>query len=342
VGDGPAAFSREKIVRELWEQCDVICRKLGGPNLLDELLADEAASRLNETEIVQPALFALQAGVSELWRARGIQPDVVLGHSVGEASAAWASGAFSLEKILRVVIARSRWQAKRRGLGRMLAVSLSVEQAARWVNEHRERIELAAFNAPGQLVLSGETAALEEVAAALKREGVFRIFLPTEYAFHSAQMEPIEGGLRGELAGIAGGSTTVPMISSVTGEMVRGSELDAEHWWKNVRQPVQFSAAAAAAMRAGCTAFIEIGAHPVLAPALAEIALAQKCSIVSVPSLRRGENERRTMFQGLATLYRCGAVCAGPRSSRDPRAPCAFRLTRGSASGLAGVGGCRA
>jgi NADPH:quinone reductase-like Zn-dependent oxidoreductase len=159
------------------------------------------------------------------------------------------------------------------------------------------------------------------VAAALKREGVFRLFLPTEYAFHSAQMDPIEGGLRRELGEIAGGSTMVPMISSVTGEMVRGPDLDAEHWWKNVRQPVQFSAAAAAAMRAGCTAFIEIGAHPVLAPALAEIALAQKCSIVSVPSLRRGEDERRTMFQGLATLYRCGAgVRWAPLFTRSARA----------------------
>jgi acyl transferase domain-containing protein len=119
---GRQLYRREKIVRQVWNECDELCRKLRGPNLLEELLAEEAASRLNETEIAQPALFALQAGITELWRSWGIQPDVVFGHSVGEATSAWASGAFSLEETFRVVIARSRWQAKQRGLGRMLAV----------------------------------------------------------------------------------------------------------------------------------------------------------------------------------------------------------------------------
>jgi acyl transferase domain-containing protein/NADP-dependent 3-hydroxy acid dehydrogenase YdfG/acyl carrier protein len=304
---GRRLYRREKNVREMWERCDAVCRKLGGPNLLEELLADEAGSRLTRTEVVQPVLFALQASVTELWRSWGIQPDMVLGHSVGEAATAWASGAYSLEQIFRVVLGRSRLQALRRGLGRMLAVSLSTEDALRWVNKYPGRVDVAAFNAPGQLVLSGESAALEELAAALKRERIFRIFLPTEHAFHSVQMDTLKDPLLEELAGITGGSMTVPMISTVTGKVVQGAELNDEYWWKNVRQPVQFSAAAATAMQAGCTAFIEIGAHPTLAPALAETALAQKRSIVSIPSLRRGEDERRTMLQGLATLYRCGA-----------------------------------
>ena len=111
VGDGTSALSSGTIVRDCWEQCDATCRRLGGPSLLDALLADEADSRLDHTDIAQPALFALQAGLVELWRAWGIEPDAVIGHSVGEAAAAWAAGIFDLEEIFRVILARSRWQA---------------------------------------------------------------------------------------------------------------------------------------------------------------------------------------------------------------------------------------
>jgi acyl transferase domain-containing protein/NADPH:quinone reductase-like Zn-dependent oxidoreductase/NADP-dependent 3-hydroxy acid dehydrogenase YdfG/acyl carrier protein len=305
---GRQLYHREKIVREAWKQCDDICRKLGGPSVLDALLATETNSLLSRTDIAQPALFALQAGLVELWRAWGIKADMMIGHSVGEAAAAWAAGIFDLEGIFRVVIARSRWHAKMHGLGRMLASALSADEARAWERKFAGRVSVAAFNAPQQVTLSGDAAALEEIAAALKEAEVFCRFLPTHYAFHSAQMDVIEEGLRQELSSVAGGAAKVPMISTVTGELVQGPELNADYWWQNVRQPVRFAAGIEHLLREGCTAFVEIGPHPVMASALAEIALAQKSTALRIASLRRDENERRTMLLGLASLYRMGAA----------------------------------
>ncbi|HEY2140106.1 MAG TPA: type I polyketide synthase, partial [Chthoniobacterales bacterium] len=201
---GRELYEREKVVRDFWGRCDAACRIMGGINLLEELLADEKDSRFDRTDIAQPALFTLQASLVELWRSWGIEPDAVVGHSAGEAAAAWAAGIFDLEGIFRVLLARSRWMEKTRGLGRMLAVSITEEDARKWEQKLSGRISIAAFNAPGQVTLSGESAALERVATALKEQDIFCRFLRPEYAFHSAQMDPIEEGLRQELGGTAG------------------------------------------------------------------------------------------------------------------------------------------
>jgi acyl transferase domain-containing protein len=159
---GRQLFEREKIVRELWEECDAICRRLGGPNLLDSLLATEAESQLMRTEIAQPALFALQAGLPKLWRAWGIEPDFVMGHSAGETAAAWTAGMFDLESILRVVIARSSRQGETRGSGRMLAAAISPEDyAEEFEGKFKGKVVVAAINAPRQITLSGDVNALE-------------------------------------------------------------------------------------------------------------------------------------------------------------------------------------
>ena len=304
---GRQLYESESIVRDMWERCDAICRKLGGPNLLQALLATEADSQMSRTDMAQPALFALQAGLVELWRAWGIEADIVIGHSVGEAAAAWAAGIFGLEEIFRVIIARSRWQQKMHGLGRMLAAAISANDAQEWERKFAGRVCLAAINAPQQITLSGETNALEEIATALKEAEVFCRFLPTDYAFHSAQMDVVEKGLRWELSGIEGSASQIAMISTVTGEPVQGPELNADYWWRNIRQPVRFAAGIEQLLRSGCTTLVEIGPHPVMASALAEIALTQKSSITAVASLRRAEDERGTMLHGLATLYRRGA-----------------------------------
>jgi acyl transferase domain-containing protein/NADP-dependent 3-hydroxy acid dehydrogenase YdfG/acyl carrier protein len=304
---GRQLYHREPIVREVWEQCNSICRKLRGPNLLASLLSTEADSQLSRTEIAQPALFALQAGLVELWRSWGIEADFVVGHSAGEVLAAWAAGIFDFESALRIVIARSSRQAQTHGLGRMLAVAMSAEDYANaWAQKLGGRVMVAAINAPQQITLSGDACALEEIAAASKEKEIFCRFLTMEYAFHSAQMDPIEAGLREELAAIAGGAAKISMISTVTGKPVRGAELDADYWWRNLRHPVQFAAGIEELLRNGCTHLIEIGPHPVMASALAEIVHAKKSRAMSFASLRRGEDERSTMFHGLAALYRSG------------------------------------
>ena len=243
----------------------------------------------------------------ELWRSWGIDADYTIGHSVGEAAAAWAAGAFELEEILRVVLCRSRLQEQTRGRGRMLTAAIPVEDAVRWEKHFAGRIALAAINTPQQVTLAGEAAALEEIAAGLQAAEVFHRFLPTDYAFHSPQMEPVEAGLRSDLAGVAGRDARVNFVSTVTGGIMRGSALDTDYWWRNVRQTVRFAAGVEVLLKEGCTVFVEIGPHPVVSAAVTEIAQSRKVAITCVPSLRRREDESITMRRGLAALYQQGA-----------------------------------
>ncbi|HEX4085419.1 MAG TPA: SDR family NAD(P)-dependent oxidoreductase [Chthoniobacteraceae bacterium] len=301
-GMGRRLYRSEKIVREVWDECDAVCRKLGGPALLETLLSDDA--QLTLTEIAQPALFALQAGTAALWRFWGVEPELVIGHSVGEAAAAWAAGMFDLEMIFRVVLERSRLQARMRGRGRMLAASIPEEEARQWEKKFHGAVCIAAVNAPRQVTFSGETAALGQIATALEKAEIFCRFLPGDYAFHSAQMDEIAGELRASLGDLAWQAAKAPMISTVTGKPIEVP--DADYWWQNARAPVQFAAAVEAALDAGGNLFVEIGPHPVLAPALAEIIAGRGVSAISVASLRRNQDERITMRQGLATLYENG------------------------------------
>ena len=123
----------------------------------------------------------------------------------------------------------------------MLAASISADDAKKWERKFAGRISIAAFNAPRQVTLAGDAIALTQIAEALKHSKVFCRFLQTEYAFHSQQMDAIWDGLLGDLPRSAGGLAKLPMISTVTGHPVKGPELNADYWWRNVREPVLFS-----------------------------------------------------------------------------------------------------
>jgi acyl transferase domain-containing protein/acyl carrier protein len=303
---GRQLYQEEPVVRAMWQQCHEACVRLGGPDLLAALLADEADSALNRTDLAQPALFALQAGIAELWRSWGVVPSAVIGHSVGEAAAAWAAGLFDLDGIFRIILARSRAQHRTHRQGRMLAAALDEAAGRAWETRLPERVWLAALNAPRQITLAGEAAALAEVAAELDSQGLFNRLLPTEYAFHSGQMDPVEHELRTMLAELSGGTGTLPMISSVTASRLDGISANTDYWWRNIREPVRFAAGIETLLAEGCNLFIEIGPHPVLSGAVRETIAAKRGEAIAMPTLRRGEDERQMMLDALARLYRNG------------------------------------
>jgi len=189
-GMGRELLECEPIFRAVIERCDALVQAAAGWSLLRELQAQEAASRLAETEVAQPALFALQVGLAALWRAWGMTPSAVVGHSLGEVAAAHVAGALSLEEAVRVVVHRGRIMQQATGRGKMAAVDLSPEEVNRAIAGSRDRLAVGAVNAPASTVLSGEAAALDAAVAALAGRGVRCQPLPVNYAFHSRQMEP--------------------------------------------------------------------------------------------------------------------------------------------------------
>ena len=231
-----------------------------------ELRSQNGKDRYAMTEVAQPALFALQVGVTRMLREKGIVPVAVTGHSVGEVAAAWASGALSLEDAVEVIYHRSRLQGMTRNQGGMTAVSMSGQAAQALLDEAglTSQIAVAGFNSNTGATIAGPASALAQFEAMLKARNILCKRLDLDYAFHSAAMDAIEAGVRLSLAGIKPRPATIPFYSTVTGQVLAEGELDAGYWWHNIRRPVLFEQAIGAMTQQHINVFVEIGPHPVL------------------------------------------------------------------------------
>ncbi len=195
VGMGRMLLEQEPAFREAMEICDLAIRKYTGWSILEELAADEAHSRLSEVDVVQPAIFAVQVSLAALWRSWGVEPDAVVGQSLGEVAAAHVAGALTLEDAARVICRRSQLVKRTSGHGSMAVVQLPLEEAERAISGREDRISVAVNSSPYSTVLSGEVAALEEVLAELERQDVFVRRIRVDYASHSPQVDPLRPDL---------------------------------------------------------------------------------------------------------------------------------------------------
>lgn len=229
-------------------------------------LAARHADRYDYTEVAQPTLFALQVGLTRVLAQRGVTPVAAMGHSVGEVAAAWASGALSLPDAVKVIYHRSRLQGLTKGKGRMTAVGISGAETEALINELGldHGLAMAGANSHRGATVAGDPALLDTLESVLAERGVFHRRLNLDYAFHSPAMDSIQAGILQSLADIKPRDSYIPFYSTVSGQLLAGRDLDAAYWWRNVRLPVQFEAAANAAISDGLSIFVEVGPHPVL------------------------------------------------------------------------------
>ncbi|BBO56847.1 type I polyketide synthase [Cobetia sp. AM6] len=286
AGMGRALMEESPSVRACLERLDAAFRDFNGFELLKELdgsLSEKGENRLDATEIAQPTLFALQVAVTEWLIERGIRPAAVTGHSVGEVAAAWASGALTLGQATRVIFQRSYHQGRTRGTGAMMAVGLGECEMREWLEQPQwASLSLAGINGTRGTTLAGERELLEALSKELSAQGTFARVLGLDYAFHSPAMDPIKSGLLESLDGLTPRATHTPFISTATGSVIAGEQLDARYWWENIRQPVMFEAAITSLVNWHADAeentalgrhrlLIEIGAHPILRSYLNDI-----------------------------------------------------------------------
>jgi len=299
---GHDLLAESPIFAEAIDRVDALFQQYGDFSLRAELEGrngQREENRFGLTEIAQPALFALQVALTEWLYEQGITPSAVFGHSVGEVAAAWASGALSLEDAVKVIYYRSDYQGKTRGQGEMTAVAMSADDIAVWLEKPEfNQVCLAGINSPKGITLAGDSQQLGALEAALSEQDIFAKRLPLDYAFHSPAMDSIEAGVIDALADITPRPTQIPYYSTVTGALSDGLALDATYWWKNIREPVLFEAAASALIAQGHNVFVEIGAHPILRRYLNE-SLRQ----LERPGLVFGTIERHK--PGLEGLQRC-------------------------------------
>lgn len=309
---GRELFDTEPVFRDMAECCDAIFRKIAGWSILQEMLADESASRMRETVIAQPANFVLQVALTALWRERGIEPAAVVGHSVGEVTAAYVAGVLSLEEAVKVSYHRSQIQQQAAGTGGMLAIGISAGRCAELLVPFDGLVSIAAINGPEAITLAGDTAALGEIAEHLTSIGEFNRMLQVEVPYHSHYMEPLKPLVRETLASLQPRLPTLPLYSTVTGERVDPTAgrtvFDAEYWCDNIREPVYFAQAMFSLLRDGHRVFLEIGPHPVLSTAIRECCRAQSITPQTFTSMKRGQPEQRTFALALAGLYTAGCA----------------------------------
>lgn len=294
AGMGRAALATDETFVRALAGVDALLEPLVGWSVRNELEASDLDEKLKEAHFAQPLLFAIQVAIVETLAARGLRPDMVVGHSVGEVAAAWAAGALSLKAAARVIDARSRSQEFARGAGGMAAVNAPADEIAAAITSGEfPGLEIAAFNAPGSVTISGPHGALDPfLKVARANRWPFRR-LAIDYPYHSALLEPTRDALLAGLRGLQARSGGVAFYSSVMGAEADGATLDASYWWRNVRQPVQFAQAVRAALAQSPAVAVEIGSAPVLAGYMTAIARDAGRPLSVVASLQRDDDERR-------------------------------------------------
>jgi len=306
LGMGRELLAQEPVFREALEQCDQVMRQFVDWSLLKQLMADEAHSRLDRIDVIQPVLFAMQVGLAALWRSWGVEPAAVTGHSMGEVAAAHVAGVLSLEDAARIICRRSQLLKQASGQGAMAVVELSVEQAQEALAGYEDRLSIAVSNSPTSTVLSGDPAALEEITDRLQGQDIFCRWVKVDVASHSPQMDPLCGELLQVLAGVRPSPASVPIYSTVTAAVAEGREFEPAYWVRNLRQPVLFSAAVQRLLADGHDIFLEISPHPILLSAIQQGVHHFGYQGAVLPSLRRQEKERVVMLGSLGALYTLG------------------------------------
>ncbi|WP_167768707.1 type I polyketide synthase [Nocardia sp. CS682] len=299
-------LATDAVFRQTVERVDAELSKHADWSVIEELGRDEADSRIGETFIAQPAVFAVQLGLAAVWQSWGIVPAAVVGHSIGEVAAACVSGALSFEDAVRVIFHRSRVQQQASGKGKMLAVGLTHSEVEERVAGYRGRVAIAALNGPQSVALAGDPDALEEIERELSAEKIFCRMLQVSVAFHSHHMDPLQDELISSLTGLTSGPATIPMYSTVSADIVPTGGLDAEYWWHNVREPVRFAPTIDRLIEDEHLAFVELGPHPIHATAISELLAQRNAEGIAVASLHRKQSDRVTLLSSLASLYAAG------------------------------------
>lgn len=329
AGMGRELLREEPVFRDKLHEIDRLIRANVGWSLLGELAKDDARTRLNDTEIAQPAIFAIQMALVALWENWGIRPSAVVGHSVGEAAASCVSGVLSLAEATRVICHRAKSMSVCRGRGTMISVASPLEELQALVSGRAGRVAIGAVNSPRSAVLSGKVEDIALLEEELTGRGVPLRKVRVEYAFHSALMDPAREPLEKALAHIHTQPPQIPLFSTVTAAESKDGDWDASYWWRNIRQPVLFSATISRMLGLGHRTFLEIGPHPVLGGSLLECLHTAKAGADTrvFSSLKRQKPERETMLASLGALVVGGqqadweSIYPAAKRTRLPRYP---------------------
>ncbi len=305
AGMGRELLDAESAFAAAMGACDEAIRAETGWSVID-MLRHGDPEQLAELDVIQPTLWAMEIALAEMWRSWGVEPDVVIGHSMGESAAAYIAGAMSLADAAAVICRRSRLAKQLSGQGAMAWVGLAAVEAEQAISGYEHQVAVAASNSPRSALLSGDPAAIATILTALEARGISGHRINVDFASHCPQVDTLREDMLAELGGITPRAGTIPLHSTMLNRVIDGSEMDADYWVRNIRRPVDFVGAIRGQLDTGTTVFVEVSPHTLLTAGIRETANERGREAVVVGSLRREAPERRCLLTAAATLYLAG------------------------------------
>jgi len=311
VNMGRQLYETQPTFRDAIARCnEILLPELEIP-LLDVLyppenIGDSNQAPINQTAYTQPALFALEYALYQLWISWGIEPDIVMGHSIGEYVAACVAGVFSLEDGLKLIAERGRLMQALPAGGAMVSLLATEERVKALIPPDSTEVSIAAINGPESIVISGKREAVQKVCATLEAEGVKTKPLTVSHAFHSPLMEPMLAEFEAAARRIDYSAPKMKLISNVTGSLARSEVATPEYWCRHVREAVRFAPGMKAIARRDVGVLIEVGPKPIL------LGMGRQCLPEHdgqwLPSLREGREDWPQLLTSLAELYLDGVA----------------------------------
>lgn len=342
VNMGRELYATEPTFRESIDRCDELLRQYLGESLLALLYPDldeqahspQPTAKIDDTAYTQPALFAVEYALAQVWLAWGIQPDLLLGHSVGELVAACVAGIFSLEDGLKLVAARGRLMSALPQDGAMVSLMATEVQVQAAIGPEHKAVAIAAVNGPESVVISGKREPVLAIAERMAAAGVKTHQLTVSHAFHSPLMEPMLDDFRQVAATIVYRAPQIPLVSNVTGTLrpAQGSVTEPaemttpDYWVRHVRAAVRFADGVATLLEQGIRLFLEVGPKPVLSGMVQPVVDANVGSVratagksdqsakpnacLCLPSVRENQSDWQQMLESVGALYGQGIAIA--------------------------------
>jgi amino acid adenylation domain-containing protein len=307
LGMGTELLASEPVFAETLTACDEALRAHVPWSLLDVLRGEPGAPDLAGEDVIQPAVFSVMVSLAALWRAHGVRPAAVLGHSQGEIAAAYVAGALSLEDAIKVVVLRSRAIARvLSGRGAMAVLAAGVEETRTLLASWGDKLHVAAVNGPSTTVVSGDPGDVDELLAKCESDGLRSRRTTVTYASHSPHVDELRDTILADLAGLRPVAAEIPLFSTLTGDWADTARLDAGYWFRALREPVRFAPAVAALATQGFDTFLEISPHSVLVPDMQQTAEAADRPCLVTGTLRRDLGSREQWYVALGTAWAGG------------------------------------
>nr|AIU56842.1 anatoxin-a synthetase E polyketide synthase [Cuspidothrix issatschenkoi RM-6] len=304
VDMGRELYETQPVFRQTLQLCDEILRSHLDRSLFSILYPEQPENIIDLTAYTQPAMFAFEYALAELWKSWGIVPDVVMGHSVGEYVAACVAGVFSLEDGLKLIATRGRLiqQLPQEADGKMVSTIANEDLINSAIASYSTQVSVAAVNGLQSIVISGDSSSIDSIVAELKTKQIKTHELTVSHAFHSPLMEPVLKPFAQVAGEVIYSLPKITLISNITGDQITEDIATADYWVRHIRQPVRFADGMNTLQKIGIECFVEIGPKPILLGMGASCLVDQEKRLTWLPSIRPCA-ESSTIAESLAQLY---------------------------------------